>query len=408
VSSRRKLMFVVCFLVLAAGLSMLRISHWDGLTRYTTSTYSAGPLGCKALYITLEELRLPVRRFRQSFRRLGQHQGVLIITGPGSTTFRKKEIEILEQWVKKGNSVLVCDGTVKTAVTRTSDGTQPEKSHGIVQGILSSPSTHLGLKLRRLSDTSRTTLAAPLPGMSASAPVSIRGANRWDNPSQAWSTLLRDSRGPILVTKTFGKGRITALADPTFAANENLGLDQNLRLILAILFESGRPHEILFDEFHQGHVAEGSLWDFFGSSVVAWFILQGAVGLGLFFFSQRGRYSGRYRSLDTPKGRSSLEYVDSMATVYESCKAAPVALEAILGRFLGRLSRQAGIPLKRLQQASPRQIGLWAGDRDGSLARLIEECRQVIRAGRDAEKALELGRRLGKADRWIGSNRAVG
>jgi hypothetical protein len=402
VSSRRKLLFIICFVVVAAGLSLVRTSHWDDFTRYTTSTYSTGPVGYKALYLTLEELKLPVRRFRQSFRRLGQYSGALVITGPGLTRFRKRDISALEEWVKQGNRVVVCDGTVKTPISRTSDKTRSENPRGFNQGTLYSPSKYLHLSLQQLSETSRTTLSAGLPGMDASARVSVSGANRWNKPSSAWSILLRDSAGPILVSKTFGKGRITALADPSFAANENLGREQNLRLILALLFESGEPAEILFDEFHQGHVMENTLWDYFASSVAAWMVIQAVVGLGFFFFSKRAHYSGRYRSLDAPKGRSSMEYVDSMATVYESCKAAPVALEAIVGRLMGQVSRQAGIPFKRLQQASPRQIALWAGDKDGSLAQLIQECRQAIQSGQDAQQVLSLARRIVETSRGVG------
>ena len=68
--------------MLAVGLA-IAVACWmyvggnqsDRATRYSTSTYSAGPWGCKALYLTLAELNLPVTRFRKSFRKLKSHKG---------------------------------------------------------------------------------------------------------------------------------------------------------------------------------------------------------------------------------------------------------------------------------------------------------------------------------------------
>ena len=138
-----------------------------------------------------------------------------------------------------------------------------------------------------------------------------------------------------------------------------------------------------------------------GSSVLAWALLQGLLGLGLFFFSKRAQYAGRYRSLASSKGRSSLEYVDSMAGVYESCKAGSVALEAVLNRFLGRLSRRTGMPLKRLIEDSPDNIAGIAPNGQEDLADLIRKCRNAVKVGRETPEALAFARRLASAGRSI-------
>lgn len=401
-SSRQKVLLAVCLSISVVCVGYIKGRDPDLATRYSTSTYSAGPWGSKALFLVLEDLKLPVARFRQSFRRLQSHKGILVITGPVRAPIHERERAAIGRWIEAGNQLIVCDGSLITALAKIVGSSDRGKPSDDAVARMSSPSKFFKLRIKTLGDAARKTFLVPLPGLEASAQVTIAGDSRWFKPSKKWSTLVKDEAGPILIARDKGKGRILALSDASFASNKHIGEEQNLRLILALLLARGKPEEILFDEFHQGHAAEQSLWTFFGASIFAWVLAQGALVMGLFFVSKRAQYAGRFRSFASPKGRSSLEYVDSMAGVYESCKAGPVALEALLNRFLARLSRRTGMPLKRLIETSPDRIAALVPNGQADLTDLIERCRAASRSGQQTPQALALARELAAAQQNIG------
>ena len=225
--------------------------------------------------------------------------------------------------------------------------------------------------------------------------LSVSNRTRWKNPADKWTTLVRDENGPIIVTGKMGKGEVIAISDASIATNRALPLDQNVRLIPALLLQKGKPATVLFDEYHHGYALAESFWHYTASSVFGWILLQVFVAGVLFLYSRRASHAGRFRSLIQPKGRSSLEYVHSMANVFESSKAGTVALDAILRRFLIQLSRKAGIPLKNLDKEADEQIRSLVGTK-GESSDLIRECREAVREGKATSRTFVLARRLGE------------
>lgn len=170
--------------------------------------------------------------------------------------------------------------------------------------------------------------------------------------------------------------------------------------MLALLLEQGRPREILFDEYHHGHIATYSFWGYVGSSVFALIFLQVAVGGALFFYSRRARNAGRFRSLSRPAGRSTMEYVNSMAGVFETSRGGYLALEALLRRFLGRVTRTTGAPLKVLDQETLARV-IVRGPGGTDLTDLVQRCRNAASAGDDSDLPVRLARELALAQRGL-------
>ena len=165
---------------------------------------------------------------------------------------------------RSGNHLIVCDGPLSERFVGIKNRADTGKSRGPILPGFTSPSRFLHIRLKELSDTNRKVLGVPLPHMDASARISVSGQSRWKNPPKEWSTLIKDEAGPILITRDKGKGRVTALSDATLASNLHMSEAHNVRLILALLLAQDRPQEILFDEFHQGHAAEDTLWRMWG------------------------------------------------------------------------------------------------------------------------------------------------
>lgn len=80
-----------------------------------------------------------------------------------------------------------------------------------------------------------------------------------------------------------------------------------------------------------------------------------------------------------------MEYVDSMANIFQSCKADSAALEAILARFLSRVSRVLGIPLKDLDDEALSRVGATFPRDTIDLAGLIGNARQALQTGKPGD-----------------------
>ena len=393
-AARHKILLAICFVGLAVGSWFVQSRSGADEERLRASTYSTGPRGAKALYLALEELRVHVKRFRRSLRDLTPQQGTLVIYDPKEIRIGKREGRSLRVWLGKGNRLLMIQGRHRLSAAKTCTG--PSCGVDASGGI----SGHFGLALKRLSDEGRAKLSVAVPEIPVKLDVSVAKNVRWEKPDKQWNILLEDASGPILLSKKVGKGEVLALSDPTVFSNQHIREKQNLRFALALLLGNGRPSQILFDEYHHGHPSEEGFWSYVGSSVFSWILFQAAVGLALFFYSVRGEYAGRFRSLSQPRGRSSMEYIQSMANVLESCKAGSESLEVIVTRFVGQVSRRFGVPVGMLETGQLKLDGISSTRRDEA-ANLIVECRKAIKSGDKSDVQLALARKIAKVRREV-------
>jgi len=363
----------------------------------TSSTYSTHPKGCKALYLLLENLQLPVDRFRQPFRGLGNAEGALIVIDPHTVPFEREDVAKLEEWVKKGNRLVVFQGSPRGSREKTGK----DKAHDEVSGSGSrtdgsSLARRFGLRVRDTKADGRSACAVSTPQLEQVQVLDVSDATRWEKPPEGWDILVADAAGPLVVAKRLARGEILAIADPTIVQNRFLGEAQNARLVIALVGRDRERRTIFFDEYHHGHMFQESFWHYTAASVFAWILLQSAVGLMLFIYSRRAAQAGRFQSLASPSGRSSVEYVDSMANVLSSCKAGSLALEMLLRRFLGHLSRKRGVPLKHVGPDSADQRLMQAlGDPEA--ADIVNQCRQAVSSDAQAGAALRLAKGLQRA-----------
>jgi hypothetical protein len=361
-------------------------------TRLTSSTYSTGPKGAKALYLVLEELGVNVWRWRRSFSSLDSLRGTLVIYDPQALGIGKRETAKLRSWVSAGNRLVLVPGTGGFTAGRTERSCVADGLGRTLRGF--------GIRVRHLTDAGRSNLSVKLPNFPVPFHVSVGRSMRWNKPDKRWNVLAEDSAGPILVTRKIGKGHVIALSDPTIFSNQHIRGEQNLRFSLALLLGHKQSSRIVFDEYHHGHTMEENFWAYVGSSVFSWILIQTALGLGLFFYSGRASHAGRFRSLEQPKGRSSMEYIQSMASVLESHMPQTAALEAILTRFVGQVSRRLGAPPGMLEHGGRAGGAHPMGPVDES-KKIIRECQNVIRSGRDSQAVLYLARRLADTRRHI-------
>ncbi len=381
-SARQKVLLLLSFPVIILISAILAGESTQIELFPSSSSYSAGSAGTKALFLLLQELHLAPDRYRRAFRDIDSHAGTMIVADPYYVEFTSKQALILEKWVKKGNRLIIFEST-RSSSTKGKTPDSVLKSLSKPSG--SSPASHFGLTLRQFPHQPRKDISTSLPGLKDEIVVSASGENRWLKPSDEWTVLAQDESGPLLVMKKFGDGYVFACSDPSIISNRYIAREQNLRLALALLVEKNRRGEILFDEFHHGRRVEEGFWTYVGASVFGWVFLQIAVGFTVFFYSKRAELAGRFRSLTPRGGRSSVEYVDSMANIFQSCKADTAALEAILARFLSRVSRGLGIPLKDLDDEALSRVGATFPRDSIDLAALIGNARQALKTGKPSD-----------------------
>ena len=359
------------------------------------STYYSGQAGCKALYLELQELKLSVTRFEKPFSRLNREKGVLVIAHPERVPFTKREISFLKEWVQDGNRLILFQGMTKEAYDASlEERPTKNKTEAFEIDTMRKLLGSFGLSIKRFETSVRKNLDTHLRDPDLSVEINVSSRFRWKKPSAhwLWKEIAGDEAGPIIVSRKFGKGEIVAISDASLPSNAELSQAQNLRLILALLI--AKPEKIIFDEYHHGHITQDTFWNYFGASIFALVMLQSIVGAAIFFYSKRASYAGRFKSLAISKGRSSLEYVDSMANIFQSCAAGSAALEPIFNRFLSQFSRNAGIPLKMIANDFSNAVALRETTRKQDLTGLVRECRNTVSAEAEPAKALGLARRL--------------
>jgi len=396
-SVRQNLLLFLGFLATATISAALLRSTTDRVRLPLASSYSTAPEGCKALYLLLEELQLPVSRLRKSFRSLGQQHGALIVVDARKIPFTARELAKLEAWIKSGNRFVFFQGGLSRATGKDSgkSGREPGATRPRF-AARHALERKFGLRVKTFPDSSRSTLRVSSSQLDDVSELNVSKQARWASAPRGWIIPVGDEAGPVVLARTMGKGEIVAVSDPTLIQNRFINRAQNVRLVPALLLGKGRPSAILFDEYHHGYRVSDSLWGYFGSSVFAWIMIQSVVFAALFFYSGRAGRIGTYRSLSRRVGRSSLEHVDSMAGVFASCRAGSVALEAVMRRFLAKLSKKTGVPVKGLEQAG-LDDRLFRPAVAKEVSDLVNDCREAIKANDDSDRVVQLARRLAEA-----------
>src|SRR6185369_12130042 len=126
---------------------------------------------------------------------------------------------------------------------------------------------------------------------------------------------------PLAVEIPVGKGRITAIADPTVASNGLLRRSDNAVWLVSLA--AGWGGKVLFDEYHHGFGQKrgtGELTRAFFMTPWGWSVLQVVFAGCLYIFVYRRRF-GRIKELPSPNRASPLELVHARAGVLQVAAA---------------------------------------------------------------------------------------
>jgi len=217
--------------------------------------------------------------------------------------------------------------------------------------------------------------------------------------------LFGDTAGPLVLDVPVGKGHLIAIADGGLLSNSNLPRSENSVFLANLLWHyAPRGGEVLFDEYHHGDTVDtsgASLWEALGHPLQL-VLIQ----LCLAFVALAVLLAGRFGPpvpLSRGAGRTSAEYVTSVANLYRRAEASGTALETLYRQFLrdicGRLSLPPDVNLETLANVAAQRGQV----NKEMLRRLLATCEQRLDEGKLTEQELlDLTRQMERIRKEMG------
>ena len=312
---RGRLVPAVVIVACAAALAVISIlasgassAGSTGTADTRATTFSAAPLGTKALFLVLDHFMPGTGRLVKPAISLGAPGGdspsTLLVMEP-TTPLGPGEESALDAWVGAGGQLIIAT-SIPWPAKSDEKSTDYLSRHGFKPGTPTQDAvTYYGL------DGSLLLAAAPL------SPEGIH-------------PLVTGPKGAMVATKDIGEGRVVVITDGYAWSNARLGRSQNASWLVAVAgsWKNGR---ILVDEYHQGvQGGAGSLslilrflGTFWGMAV-----LQLAAAAALYALARAWRF-GPANSLPVERIQDPLERIRGIGSFLQAAGAQEFSAQAV-------------------------------------------------------------------------------
>ena len=347
VSSDRKLLIITGAVLLVLVILVSLVSPQATQRAETSpSSYASDSGGALAAYLLLQDMHRNVSRWEESPTELPENGrgSVLILADPVQSPTEGEQAALL-QFVNNGGRILF---------TGPGAGAYFQDANSSGSGEDSGPAT----------------FEANVPsGFTRDAPkISMRKEAEWIEPNDAQLVLYGDADSPMVLSWRIGKGTILWWAGATPLTNAGILSENNLDLFLDAVSDprvaaDEQPY-IYWDEYFHGE--RSSLAAYIGKTPLPWGVLQIAI-LGIAVIFTFGRRSGPIAMPAAVSRLSPLEFVDTLAGLYERAHAEPAVVGIVYQRLRTGLTRQlrisaAGSSDTDLGQAVSQRLGANGAD----------------------------------------------
>ena len=310
------------------------------------STYNEKGSGSKGLFLWLEALGVPVRRWERPLDDLPGGATMLLVLGP-RRPLEDHELDALDRWVRGGGVLLLADDAV--------GGPVPEVWAG-------APALKFGLRPRPSGAEGTLRPAFPSRYVEGVETIQPRGRVRFQRRrAEGWAPLFADEGGDLLASKRSGRGTVIALADPGLFSNGRLETAGHARLALNLVLAHAGKGMVLVDEFHHGHGDQDAFYRYLKGTAVPWMLAQGALAFLAFLVARGTRFGAPVPPAQSARA-SSLEYAAALGDLYRRAGARRIAAEALAGSLRRTLAEavgaRAGEDLARLAARAARRLGV--------------------------------------------------
>jgi hypothetical protein len=256
------------------------------------STYNRAPDGYGAWYAFMQDQNISIQRWQKPFSDLPTTKNPITLLQVNSTL---QEIEIYsepEEWVKKGNNLVILG--IKQPVTAAVFSTQQQ-----------SPFGNIKIDTRRRYHTSK-----------------------------AEQVILGDEFGAIIWQKKSGKGKVILVTTPYLAANAYQENDSNFKLLADLVTKNSQ--KVFVDEYIHGYkdkdiqkkVGEDSIFNYFAKTPLLPAFIQLIVLLLALIWAENRRF-GKPVSLETPVINNSQAYIQALAGVLHKAESTDFVVEML-------------------------------------------------------------------------------
>lgn len=316
--------------------------------RANPSTYNAKGSGTKGLYLWLQELGLPVRRWERPLLNLPAQATVLLVLGP-RIPFEEQELKGLEVWIRGGGVLLLADDTVGGPVP------------GVWAGALA---FRFGLQPRTGGKPGTLRPAYPSSYAAGVETIQPTGWVRFQRQRpEGWAPLFADGGGDILAIKRLDKGTIIALTDPGMFSNARLEFAGHALLALNIIQDHVGRGVVLVDEYHHGFGHDSPFFRYLKGTAAPWMLAQAALAFLAFVLARGTRFGPPVPTSEMPR-TSSLEYVGALGDLYRRAGARRLAGDTLAKSFRRSLTEvlgaRPGEESVRLAARAVRRFGMRA------------------------------------------------
>ncbi|HQZ82343.1 MAG TPA: DUF4350 domain-containing protein [Pyrinomonadaceae bacterium] len=405
------------------------------------SSYNTDPTGFHAFYTLLSETGRKTVRWQNKTSALDAHDapGTFVIVGPLKKEISETERGEILRWVANGGKLVVIDRSPDAAFV--SDGGEPsftidpmragfpfldeagmkEPTRDVPPALPVQPTvftvnvgsiqpSRFGAYIRWPARTSESDEPEPDASTQTPPPPKVFTVNDNVFSGEPVADLKTDGKA-IVVSRTYGSGRIVILTDPFVLSNHGISLLDNAQLgVNLVAARSGET--IAFDEYHHGFGSnENRMVEYFKGTPVVAIFLQFFLIAGLILFSQSRRFA---RPLPTkePDRLTKLEYLSAMAELQRRTGSYDLAVENIYREFRRRAARLVGVDAKTVSNADlARLIASRAGKEPAAVEDVLlsaedvmhdvrpsrSEANRVVAGIRELEAALNLTRRKASA-----------
>jgi hypothetical protein len=324
---------VALALITAFNVLSARTSEEQGVTLDSYSTYDAANGGYRAWYELLQREKIRIERFERRPAFLDGSLGTLIWAEPIDYDPRQiyntaADVNALEGWVKAGGRFIYLghdDAAAKKGILKLPQTVTPKL-----------PKKKPG----QPAAATKTLIAAQLRSGSIER-VAFSTGLRWKAKKRA-TVLVSDAAGPLVLSYSYGKGRIVTVLDETAFDNAHIARADNARLAFALASSGRAGARVAFDEAAHGYLVPEKWWQIMPRPLL---IALGIVVVGLLI-----AFVGAAIRLGPPiapparTDATSAEFIDSLAALFERGHAATKALEEVVRSTVRIVAVALGLP----------------------------------------------------------------
>lgn len=340
----------VAIAVLAAAGAIISPAPVEGDER--GSSFSAGPLGARAAYLTLGQGYRVARSLEPVTAVTHDPRHTVLVLASPSSAPSDQDRRALQRFIERGGIVLASG-----AIGADFLGGHAEEDTFLPS--VAPPTFHAP--------------EIPSPLSAGARPIAMRSEVSDVHLDAAYVTVYGSDPGGVVRTARVGAGRAIWWAGSSPLSNGAIAESGNLELLMNAL----GPREarvVLWDEHYHGHAR--SLWSYTTATPLGWGLAQ----FGLMAAAALATYSRR-RGPVRPKvvdaRTSPMEFVETLGGLYEQARAASASVAAAHARLRRLLLAATGLPPSTSGDALARAVDARLGIPEAETRNVLAEAERA-------------------------------